>query len=299
MKQTSDATLDSRILVDAAEIVFNKAKKMAFGANAAQGIDVDEFVGKLITYMRNSPDAGRLQLREGRGRVGAGVDDEDGGGGGGGGRGGGDADEGDALDWAYLGRTAAFKGNKRPATSDFLLGPLSVTKRARLQKARSQGLKRNANNIVRPQELRAEEIQKNEFNSTTKLVMAIATILDQYLIANDLTDEGEGVNYFKFVINPHSFGQTVENIFYVSFLVRDGRAAVWEDEDDGMPYLGLAEQMTPEEAKERGVLKQQVITSLDMWSWRELVRALGITDSIIPMREDEGAEVVGEGGWYS
>ena len=266
--------------MDVADIAYSRARAMAFGANAATGIDVDEFVGKLITYMRNSPDIHRMSRQR--------VDDEDRGN---------DADEGDALDWAYLGRSAAFKGNKRPATSDFLLGPLSVQKRQRIQGARRSGLKRNAANIVRPQELKPSDIQQQETNSTAKMVIQIAKVLDKYLEDNNLTDEGDGVNYFRFVINPASFAQTIENIFYVSFLVRDGRAALWEGED-GMPLLGLAETATAEEAKEAGVVKQQVITTLDMWSWREMVELLDIGGSIIPMRKISEDEV-GSGGWYS
>ncbi|KAF8424227.1 hypothetical protein BGX38DRAFT_1304188 [Terfezia claveryi] len=265
VKQTSDATLDSRILVDAADMAYNRAKALSLGASAATGIDIDEFVGKLITYMRNSPDVGQRR---------AGDDDEQHGGG----------DEGDMLDWAYLGRTATFKGNKRPATSDFLLGPLSVQKRQRIIKSRASGLKRNAANIVRPQELKPSDIQNQESNSTTKLVMEIADTLDEYLTEHDLTEEGQGVNYFRFVINPKSF------------LVRDGRAALWEG-DDGWPWLGLAEAASAEEARERGVVKRQVICTVDMWMWRELVGVLGLEESIIPFREAK--EEVGTGGWYS
>lgn len=44
--------------------------------------------------------------------------------------------------------------------------------------------------------------------------------------------EGEGINFFKFFINADSFGQSVENMFFTSFLVRDGKAGL-SVKDDG------------------------------------------------------------------
>ena len=39
-----------------------------------------------------------------------------------------------------------------------------------------------------------------------------------FLVTED--DDLNPVCLFKFIINPHSFGQTIENLFHLSFLVR-------------------------------------------------------------------------------
>jgi hypothetical protein len=43
-----------------------------------------------------------------------------------------------------------------------------------------------------------------------------------------ITDDG-GLNLFQVCINPRSFGQSVENLFYISFLVRDGNIGLQVD----------------------------------------------------------------------
>jgi len=44
------------------------------------------------------------------------------------------------------------------------------------------------------------------------------------------------VNLFRFVTNPNDFAQSVENLFYLSFLIRDGECAL-EIEEDGEPVI--------------------------------------------------------------
>lgn len=63
---------------------------------------------------------------------------------------------------------------------------------------------------------------------TTELVMHVADILEK-------KGEVDGMNLFKFIINPESYSQTVENIFYTSFLVKDKRAAI--EFDDNEPVI--------------------------------------------------------------
>jgi hypothetical protein len=43
------------------------------------------------------------------------------------------------------------------------------------------------------------------------------------------------VNLFKFVVNPNDFAQSVENIFYLSFLIRDAKVAF--ETEDGEPVI--------------------------------------------------------------
>ncbi len=46
--------------------------------------------------------------------------------------------------------------------------------------------------------------------------------------------ETEKMDFFKFILDPESFSQTVENLFHFSFLIKDGQAALTLNED-GLP----------------------------------------------------------------
>ncbi|NXT95924.1 NSE4A protein, partial [Anhinga rufa] len=48
---------------------------------------------------------------------------------------------------------------------------------------------------------------------------------------------GTPISFFDLVIDPNSFARTVENIFHVSFIIRDGFARLKLD-DDKLPIIG-------------------------------------------------------------
>ena len=259
VRQTSDATLDSRLLVSTADLSYKKTAQLALG-DTAQSIDVDEFVSKCITFMRRGEgpraDGGPPPPGQRRNRQRTMVDPDDN-------EGSdldGSVDEGDALDWEFLGRRACFPHNRRPAVPGFLLGPLSLQKRARTQRARTGRLqRRDPADVVHAEELQAEDIEKVENSNLTVLCTRIRDDLDKVQTAGEAAVEAEasedmteaevkalmekhgisddsGVGFFNFVINPDSFGQTVENLFYVSFLIRDGNVGISQD-SAGLPTL--------------------------------------------------------------
>ena len=105
------------------------------------------------------------------------------------------------------------------------LGPLSIEQKKRTMPKRAKQEKDSTEKKA-PQQLKEEDIQRSE-NETTKNVAELERLLD---------DVGEQVNLFKFVINPKNFAQSVENIFYLSFLIRDGKVAL-ETNEEGEPMI--------------------------------------------------------------
>lgn len=249
VRQTADAAIDSRFLVNASELAGKKLNNSLQG-NAGIGIDLDQFVSKCIYFMKSGgyvageEDAPTLQVG----------DDED--------------DNADGLDWAFLGRQACFPGNKRPPTTSFLLGPLSVQKKVRATQRKARSQRQPVGPATRPQEIKEGDIQQSENSNLSNLVKGIRIQLQKHLEhgisgiedelsqidEEDLDEESEAaamrrfrmaqapeteeaaVGLLDFAINPHDFGQTVENLFYISFLVREGNAKVIKDED-GLPLL--------------------------------------------------------------
>jgi hypothetical protein len=248
VKQTSDATIDSRLLVTAADLGYKKTAQFTLG-DASAGIDVDEFVSKCISFMRrgpSDPDAAisSTQRRRPRtsGRSQADPDESD-------------DETGDAMNWDWLGRAACLRHNSRPSVSGFLLGPLSVQKRTRLVTQRRARERIDPSQAVRPQELQEKDLDRQETSNLTTMCANINKLLaetvthgqntvdrilsqmeeepteelvQEVMAKYHVADDG-GVPLFHFCINPRSFGQSVENLFYVSFLVRDGTVGISAD----------------------------------------------------------------------
>jgi len=91
------------------------------------------------------------------------------------------------------------------------------------------------------------------------------------------------VNMFHLVLHPTSFSQSVENLFDLAFLVKDGKVSIESDAD--CAYVRGAKQ--PEaDAYEHGLVKKQNILSFDHPTYRKLVqRWCSNGESLLPSRQ--------------
>lgn len=316
VKQTGEAIIDSKLLVAAADASYRRAARLANG-NVAQGIDVDEFVSKCIRYMRlgagimedDAPELTATQAQRRRPARGNNDDsDEDDIG-----------DDGDMMNWEHLGRFACLPNIQRPAVPGFLLGPLSVERKVRKVVKRSAPFRADNLRETRPEVLNAEDVQRAEKNDLTaicaKILRRLQEVQDEaqtkveaafenhgdaeaqrLMNKYGLRDTG-GIDLLKFVVNPKSFGQTVENMFYVSFLIRDGAVQIDFDEN-GLPAL---QPMAGQDASapKRDAQRHQAVLSIDMNMWRDIIKAFNITEPIIEHRKEQSTQGPGARGWYS
>ncbi|KAJ8248196.1 hypothetical protein GJAV_G00239400 [Gymnothorax javanicus] len=205
-----EAALDAQVLVLATDLGKEKSVRLrADGSN----FDLPTYAEHLLTFM------GLNRLEE---------EDSD--------------EEGTSTPGGYLPRDAWQKlGSEvqhcfRTAPSfHFMLGsfmaepPPPRQRVERQRKAPSKDVKR----IMPTQVKKMEEHQE----VTEKEVERILGYLQQY----HQEDPDTPISYFEFVIDPKSFSRTIENIFHVSFLIRDGLARIYLDTDK-LPYIAPMEQ---------------------------------------------------------
>ncbi|KAI4744452.1 hypothetical protein E4T50_05206 [Aureobasidium sp. EXF-12298] len=311
VKQTSDATVDSRLFIGISDVLYKSSAQLTLGDNST-GLDIDDFVSKCIMFMKNdhgNASATSTQRRRQRQSRRNDDDDEDE-----------DQDPNDVLDWAHLGTHACFPFNLRPPAPSFLLGPLSVQKKLRAQTQRRARQRRDSTvREVRPEALTERDLQTSENNALTTLCSNIKEILDVHCrVASEAVealgdvDDDEilaemkrhriartgGPSLFDFAINPHSFGQTVENIFYISFLIKEGNVGLDMD-DDGLPTLVPSTPHTVAQQREKSQMRHQAVFSMDYSTWQRLIQAFNITEPLIPHRGAGGGGGVGARGWYN
>ncbi|KAK5085778.1 hypothetical protein LTR05_005066 [Lithohypha guttulata] len=308
VRQTSTAAIDSGLLVNLGDLSYKKISTMTLG-DSTTAIDVDDFLTKCISYMQSADANSSAQMPSTQRRRDRRCDDDDDG----------DGDNEDEehtnLNWAHLGRTLCFPASNRPCLSSFLLGPLSLQKKVRAptQRRVTQRANLDPSQAQRPIQLDEAALDRQESASLTALCGSIATLLAsaqrkgeraveqqamqwqdedydaseeevrQLMRKHKVRDNG-GVPLFDFCINPKSFGQSVENFFYVSFLIKEGRVGLDFDSDE-MPTLGMVDAKSLEERQES--VRNQAIFTLDFDIWQELVQSCGITESIVPHRDRE------------
>ncbi|XP_061194437.1 EP300-interacting inhibitor of differentiation 3-like [Saccostrea echinata] len=134
--------------------------------------------------------------------------------------------------------------------------------------------------------------QMKSFDDTEKSEATTAEVEKLYGLLQHLYKETDcnPICYFEFVLHPQSFSQTVENIFYTSFLVRDGLAQIILD-DEKLPLIEPIQNPEQEKVRKRMPHKQAVV-SISPQEWKELIEVYNIHDPLIPTRESVNPSVV-------
>ena len=169
--------------------------------------------------------------------------------------------------------------SKKSILVDFLNGPLKAEKRKivrtrNVDDTKSSGLAKTARQV------QASDISGNEEQNTANMVKSVyQTYIEKY--------DGNGVNLFKFFINPRSFGQSVENLFYTSFLVKDGRLKLYVN-DEGVPCI---QRVSSDEIREAQLESNKIFTSHHIASfnykaWKKYTQLYNIREAFLGHRDE-------------
>ncbi|SJX64080.1 related to DNA repair protein Rad62 [Sporisorium reilianum f. sp. reilianum] len=255
----SESILDTKTLTSMSEMGARMAKKMKLNQDA---FDVHEFMARVARYVGGeAAPVRRTATRDDS------DDDDD------------DSSTGrsiDRWDWAKLGRLASTV-SKRAVTMDFLLGPLEIAPKQR--KAVTQRRQDDAPaERTAPRALQQHDLQHSAGRESTSAILKVAQLL---------AAQGEaGICLFRFAIDPHSFVNTIENFFHVSFLIKENKASLSTDAD-GNAILAAAQPPSeddPADGEGEETRSKQFIMEIDYPTYLESIQLYDIRESVIPTR---------------
>lgn len=200
------------------------------------------------------------------------------------------------FNWFKMG--SIFKNyNQSVSVTDHLLGPFSLERKKR---SINNNNRHALNNEQEDQSLNpasrqtAENVTRDDLINNQDLTTPEQVIKCYKLLLNKVGYNSK-ISLFKFILNPNSFAKSVENLFYTSFLIKDGRLVLEPDSNDsedyqGFPVLRIKPDLKDLTDEEREIERQKrldaqqnhIIFQLDMETWQKLVQKFNITESFIP-----------------
>ncbi|KAM6216458.1 EP300-interacting inhibitor of differentiation 3 [Rhynchocyon petersi] len=177
--------------------------------------------------------------------------------------------------WKKIDGEAACWTN-RAETFHFMFGSFRSDPPARKPRQRKRKHSMEENRAM-PANLRMMDLDCNQ-DTTEKEVERILGLLQNYFTKHPDTP----VSYFEFVIDPTSFARTVENIFHVSFIIRDGFARIGLDQDR-LPILQPPNttSQVEEEYDSSSYSRKQGVISLSLQDWKNIVAIFQISEPMI------------------
>uniref|UniRef100_A0A8C3PYR0 Non-structural maintenance of chromosomes element 4 n=1 Tax=Chrysolophus pictus TaxID=9089 RepID=A0A8C3PYR0_CHRPC len=121
-----------------------------------------------------------------------------------------------------------------------------------------------------------KKMEESHQEATAKEVERILRLLQTHF----RNDPHTPISFFDLVVDPNSFARTVENIFHVSFIVRDGLARIKLD-DDKLPVIEPVQNVEERNDDHSARARNQVVISLSHEEWREIVETYEITEPMI------------------
>lgn len=189
------------------------------------------------------------------------------------------------FDWAELGRRVAHAF--RPGVGmKCMLGPLQDAKpkekRSTQRRARDQLASEVMPDVLTNAGKADAEVQETDKN------------LDEML---RVIQREKCLPLPLLVLNKESMAQTVENIFTLSFIVKEGGASLSQDEEGDWVNVhaenpnatrGQPDSASPgERARKSAARTRQLVTRFDMADWRAMVEDVGHHPTFITHREHE------------
>jgi len=185
--------------------------------------------------------------------------------------------------WVKFGLTIKSMFRRSPALT-YMFGALdTVEPEPKVKKPRETKSGQQATRMSDLKETQAAVVTENEQNLNQTDVMVVHTM--GCLVDKFRENNRQPINYWLFVVNPECFGTTVENIFHVSFLFKEGKAGLSICEETGDSVIKPLSKREIEEIRSKNSPRNHVVMSFNMNLWRRLIRKYNITTTMIKPKQ--------------
>ncbi|KAL9663119.1 hypothetical protein QQ045_027957 [Rhodiola kirilowii] len=174
-----------------------------------------------------------------------------------------------SIDWKVIGSAVSkvFRTSNGCCT---MLGPMYTELKQRKYVTRTK-------RVQSTQSVRPEEMQSNgdeERTDTDKNMLTMFNILRK----------NKSVRFEKLILNRKSFAQTVENMFALSFLVKDGRAQITVDENKSH-FISPKNAPAANLVSSKEVSYCHFILRLDFNDWKLMMDMVSDGEELMPHRD--------------